>query len=138
MAHDILHSGIIEDTTGGCITVKIVQTSACASCKIADHCHASEQKEKLIEVRGQADAGTFSKGDRVKVIVSSDAGAKAVVLAFLIPFLLLVGVVFVCSLFTRSEPVMALAGLASLIPYYILLYVFKGAVSRQISFRVEH
>ena len=67
---------------------------------------------------------------------SRQMGMKAVVLAFVLPFLLMVGVVFVVSLFTRDEPLMALCGLVSLIPYYIIIYACRKKISEKIAFEI--
>ena len=50
MENKIKHSGVVESVNDGCVSVKIIQSSACAICKAAKQCHASESKEKIIEV----------------------------------------------------------------------------------------
>ena len=46
----INHKGTIEKIDGNHITVRIMQASGCAACGMADHCNASESKEKRIDV----------------------------------------------------------------------------------------
>ena len=50
MADIIKHRGIVEKVDGAHITVRIVQTSACAACSAKGLCNASESKEKQIDV----------------------------------------------------------------------------------------
>ena len=50
MSTDIKHCGVVDEVEDGCVKVRIVQSSACASCKVASHCNASENKEKVVEV----------------------------------------------------------------------------------------
>ena len=52
MNNKISHSGIIKSITDGCIKVQIVQTSACAACKVSAHCNAAESKIKIVDVYG--------------------------------------------------------------------------------------
>jgi sigma-E factor negative regulatory protein RseC len=131
-----MHSGIVQEVTGDCMKVRIIQTSACASCKVASQCHAAESKEKTIDVYDVEDAATYHVGESVKVIASAQTGMHAVVLAFGIPFLILVGVVFAASRLTDDEPTMALAGLTALIPYYIVLYLARDRIRQKFSFHV--
>jgi sigma-E factor negative regulatory protein RseC len=51
MNNKIRHTGIIESITDGWVKVRILQTSACAACKVAGHCNAAEAKEKIVAVR---------------------------------------------------------------------------------------
>lgn len=138
MANIITHSGIVENITNGCIQVRISQSSACASCKVASQCNAWERKEKIIDVYDNAaDGHDYAVGDKVTVAVSQRSGSEAVVLAFIVPFALLVLTVFACSLLTGNEAIAALVGLAILIPYYIILYIMRSKISRRISFTIE-
>ncbi|MBR1462906.1 MAG: SoxR reducing system RseC family protein [Prevotella sp.] len=138
MSHLIKHDGIIDHIEGRNLKVRILQTSACASCKVASHCHSTESKEKIIDVYDVKNIGNYSKGDPVTVVVSSKTGANAVLLAFVVPFVIMVGVVFLISRFTVEEPVMAMAGIISLIPYYILLYYYRERISRKFTFSIEN
>ena len=135
MGQKIVHQGIVDSLSDEGVRVRIVQSAACGSCKVASQCHISEQKTKLVDVR-MAQADGLKVGDAVRVAATTQMGMKAVVLAFVLPFLLMVGVVFVVSLFTRDEPLMALCGLGSLIPYYIIIYACRKKISEKIAFEI--
>ena len=60
--------------------VRILQTSACAACKVAAHCNASESKEKIVDVLNVANAESLKKGDAVVVSTSGDVAGSAAVL----------------------------------------------------------
>ena len=135
MGQRIVHQGIVDSLSDEGVRVRIVQSAACGSCKVASQCHISEQKAKLVDVR-MAQADGLKVGDAVRVAATAQMGMKAVVLAFVLPFLLMVGVVFVVSLFTRDEPLMALCGLVSLIPYYIIIYACRKKISEKIAFEI--
>ena len=137
MHNKIKHDAIVEEFKDGCLKVKIIQASACAVCKAASHCHASESKEKIVSVYGVSESDGFSKGDQVTVWASMETGRNAVLLAFVLPFVLMVSVVFLMSRFTTEEPLMALSGVGILVPYYILLYMFRDRISNRFSFKVE-
>lgn len=133
---NIKHHGIVDDVTDDCVKVRIVQSSACASCKVAGHCNASESKEKIVEVY-TPDARRYSVGDSVVVIASQRTGLLAVFLSSVVPLVLLVTVLAVTLAITGSEPAAAAAGLCSLVPYYAVLYLFRNKIRARLSFSIE-
>ena len=66
MADTIRHQGIVENINGTHLQVRIVQTSACASCSIKGHCSSADTKEKLIDVIDES--SSYQPGDRVWVV----------------------------------------------------------------------
>ena len=136
MNKDIRHCGIVEKVDAGCTRVRIVQSSACASCKVAGRCHASESKEKTVDVTGDY-TGVCAVGDNVTVVVSQRAGMFAVTLSAVVPLAVVMIVLAVALAVTGSEPVAAVSALLSLIPYYILLYFLRGSISSRLTFRIE-
>ena len=132
----ISHSGIVETVTEACVRVRILQTSACAACKVAGHCNASESKEKIVDVFCR-DAAKYETGQEVTVWASKDVANKALLLGFGLPFLLLLGVLVAVLYLTDNEGLAALAALGSLIPYYFLLWLWRDSIRQKISFHLE-
>ena len=95
MSNEIRHKGIVKAIEKDKITVQISQSSACAACKAAGHCSASESKEKIIDVYHVNDINTYRVGDAVDVIASQRIAINAVLLAFGIPFLIMISVIFI-------------------------------------------
>lgn len=133
----ISHSGIVESIEDGRVRVRILQVSACAACKVAGHCNASESKEKIVDVLNIADTSRLNVGDEVVVCASRHVANKALMLGFGIPFLLLIGVLVAVLYMTDNEGVAALAALGSLLPYYFLLWLWRDSIQQQISFYLE-
>ena len=136
MSEKIKHSGVVEEVTEGRVVVRILQTSACAACKVAGHCNASEAKEKLVDVRC-ADASAYQVGQSVVVSTSRDVANRALLLGFGLPFVVLVGVLFAVLRLTGDEGLAALSGLGALVPYYLLLWLLRDRISRRVSFQIE-
>jgi sigma-E factor negative regulatory protein RseC len=136
MSQKISHSGVVERIEGDCIKVRIVQTSACAACKVASHCNAAESKVKIVDVFG-CDTTNYSTGQEVTVSTSGVVANRALLLGFGIPFLVLVGVLVMVLLLTGNEGLSAICGLAALVPYYIILYLCRDRISRQLTFYLE-
>ncbi len=136
MGNKISHSGVIESIEDGCVHVRIVQTSACAACKVAGYCNASESKEKVVDVYCD-NASYFSVGQAVTVMASQQVAAHALLLGFGLPFVVLVGVLVFILLLTGNELWAALGGLAALIPYYAVLYLMRNRIRDKLSFWIE-
>ena len=136
MHTQISHSGIVESVAEGCVKVRILQTSACAACKVASHCNASDKKVKIIEVFCD-DAASYQKGQEVRVTASKQVAANALLLGFGLPFLLLMLILIVTLKLSGNEGVAAIAALASLVPYYLVLWLFKDRIRQRLAFALE-
>jgi sigma-E factor negative regulatory protein RseC len=136
MSNKIKHSGVVENIVGDCVSVRIVQTSACAACKVASHCNAAESKEKLVDVRC-VNSAAYKKGQQVVVTASTEVAARALLLGFGLPFVVLVSVLFIVLQVSGNEALAALSGLAALLPYYVALYLFRNRIREQLSFAIE-
>ena len=135
--NDISHEGTIISIEKENLRVRIIQNSACASCKIAGHCQTAESKEKIIEVT-TPDYADFSVGDKVNVTESVGVGAKAVVFGFILPLALMMAtIISAITAFDTSEGVAALAGIASLLPYYLVLYFLRGYMKNIMGFGID-
>ena len=126
----------MESVAEGCVKVRILQTSACAACKVASHCNASDKKEKIVEVFCD-DAASYQKGQEVRVTASKQVAANALLLGFGLPFLLLMLILIVTLKLSGNEGVAAIAALASLTPYYLVLWSFKDRIRQRLAFALE-
>jgi len=136
MNDKIAHSGVIERIEGEHVQVRIVQTSACAACKVAGYCSAAESKEKIVDVY-HAGAGRLNVGDAVVVTAPSRIATRALFWAFGVPFVVMVAVLVAVLLLTHHEGLAALSGLLALLPYYGVLYLLRGRMARQFTFSLE-
>lgn len=84
-----------------------------------------------------ADMSTLKVGETVVVSTSRDVANRALLLGFGIPLSLLVGILMLVLWQTSNEAVAALSGLLALVPYYILLYIFRHRIQRDVAFTIE-
>ena len=138
MNNNIKHLGIVESIDGSHVRVKILQSSACSSCSVKGNCNISETKEKIIDIHDKESADCCSVGQEVMVCGTTSMGMKAVVLAFVLPFIVLLTALFVTMRVTDGdEATSALVSLCTLIPYYIIIYLLRNRISRTFSFTLE-
>lgn len=136
MANTIKHQGIVENINGSLLRVRIVQTSACAACSVKGHCTSADVKEKLIEVM-DADAASYHAGEHVWVVGEWSMGATAVLLAFILPFLILVVSLFLFMALWKNELYAAGCSLALLVPYYYILSRSKSRLGKKFAFSIR-
>ena len=136
MANTIKHQGIVENIQGSHLSVRIIQTSACAACSAKGHCSSADSKDKVIDITDTA-ASSYQVGEQVMIIGETSMGMMAVVLAFVIPFVLLVTSLFIFMVWMENELYAALSSLIILIPYYFILWLNKARLKQKFSFTIK-
>lgn len=137
MANTVKHLGIVESINGSYLKVRIVQTSACSSCSVKGHCSAAESKEKLIDVYNK-DGLDCQVGSQVTISGATSLGMKAVMWAFVFPFVVLLVSLFIFMSVTEGdEAVSSLVSLCMLIPYYLILFLCRERFRRTFVFVLE-
>jgi sigma-E factor negative regulatory protein RseC len=136
MADNIEHVGIVEDIDGIHLRVRIVQTSACAACNASTYCFSADTKEKLIDVETDTPE-RFERGESVAVAETLSMGMSAVMLAFVLPFFILIIAIFLLMYLLHNETIATLGSLALLVPYYYILSLNKRRLQRRFSFSIR-
>ena len=132
----IKHLGIVENIQGSHLSVRIVQTSACAACGVKGHCSSADSKDKIIDIIDTA-AASYQVGENVMVVGETSMGMQAVALAFIIPFVLLIFTLFLFMALIENELYAALLSLAVLVPYYYILWLNKTRLKQKFSFTIK-
>ena len=153
----IKHDGIIIALNGdGIARVRIVQTSACSACKAKAMCASAESKEKEMDVvligdeamRLRGESMNYKVGDEVEVMVQQRMGWKAVILAYLLPFFVMLAVMFIGNGLlamgdgatgllgdeAKREAVLGTVALCAMALYYLVLGIFKDKLQKEFSF----
>lgn len=136
MSGKISHEGVIVGIEGNCINVRILQSSACSSCQAKSLCRVSESKEKDVQVYVAPGHG-YEVGQQVMVIATERQGWRAVLIAFAIPLLLLLAMLAGASAFGAGELASALVSLGVLVPYYMVVALFRERIRGMMGFRIE-
>ena len=83
------------------------------------------------------DTSGYQVGQEVTVWASKDVANRALMLGFGIPFLIMICVLMIALKLTANEGIAALASIASLVPYYLAVWLMRGKIQQQISFNLE-
>ena len=131
----ITHPGIISKIEGGKAEVTIQVNSGCASCEIKGSCLISESVDKVIEVELDGHE-IFAKGQMVSIEMKQSQGNWAVIFAYLLPFVLVIGSLVVLLGLGIDQGVSGLLSIATLIPYYLILFLMRNFFKKKFSYRL--
>ena len=135
MARLIEHSGVVDRVEGDTVRVKITSRSACGKCSARQACGLAEAQEKIVVVRTRR-ATEFTAGDEVMVGVRSNAGARAVLLAYVGALVALLLVLAATKLLGGSDGQAVVAALGGVSLYYAVLWCFRSRIEHTIQFTI--
>ena len=128
----IRHKGVVTSINGELAHVTITQTSACSACKARSMCMSSESQQKEMDV---IMLEPMQAGDQVEVEVRERLAWKAVLLAYIMPFIVMIAVIATLDLTTTlSEAVTGSISLGAIALYYLVLHMFRGRLQKQFVF----
>lgn len=128
----IKHLGTVSRIDADKLIVTIHTVSACHTCDAKGVCNVAEQKDKEIEVKA-IPGRNYAVGDVVEVKMLRTAGLKAVLWAYLVPFILLITTLVVTFSLTSNQAMSGLLAITSLVPYFFGLYLFRNRLSSSFS-----
>ena len=135
-SNTVSHEGVVTKITDDELEIKILAQSACAACHAKSACSMSEQAEKILTVP-RPEGQEFQLLQKVNVRMAVGQGNKAAILAYLIPIILLLAVLFVCLGLGLGEGLAALISIIALVPYYIVLYLKRDALKKTFEYTIE-
>lgn len=133
MKYDIVHKGIVREVGDGFVVVGVEAEGACEGCKVQAMCGMNGVSEKEIAV---AERGDYAVGDEVAVGVGTAMAAKAVALAYIVPFMLMLAVLLTLKQTGFSELVQGLGALAAAAVWYAVLWFLRGKLTKDIVFKI--
>ncbi|MCP4393811.1 MAG: SoxR reducing system RseC family protein [Alphaproteobacteria bacterium] len=133
----IENDGIIKSTDGDTIKVEVQINTACSNCDMKKGCSMHHHgTTRIIEVQ-KTISSNYHMEDHVTVIATMQTGTKAVIIAYIIPFILFM-IALIAS--TKSEINELYCGILSITVvaiYYIALYFLKDKISKSVTFSIK-
>ena len=130
----IEHRGVIQSVSSSTIKVNLLNVAACSSCHAKAACSVSEVDNKVIEILNTG--GNFIKGEHVRVLYEKTLGPKALLLGYLLPFFVVFATLMISWIISGNEVLSGLLSLASLIPYYAGLALFRNKLKKVFRFKI--
>ena len=131
----ICKEGIVRKVEDGKVWVEIVVSSACGGCLAKNMCNISEKKNEIIEAQNIT-GEEFAIGETVQIQMQERKAHQAVVLGYLLPFIVLIVGLFACYAITHIEWLSALVAISLTAIYYIILKMFDKRLSQQFTLYV--
>ena len=136
MNDTVSHEGIITSINEDEVQVKILSRSGCVSCNIKSACNMSEMQEKIITIPAPKDKN-LSIGQEVKISMGLGQANRAVIFAYVIPVVILISMIFILNNLKIDEGINALISIGTLIPYYLILFLFRNKIKRKFEYEIH-
>ncbi len=135
MKNIVEHDGVVTAVCDKTVTVQIKSVSACASCAAHAKCGFAESKDKTLEI--PLPSSPLQAGDKVLVCIDSGSGMKAVWIAYLMPAIMIIGVVIGLSAAGVAEGLVALAAFGVLALHILALFLLRTKIERKFQITIK-
>jgi sigma-E factor negative regulatory protein RseC len=130
----INHEGVVQKKNDKSVTVSITTVTACSGCHAEDLCSQSGKAEKIIEVTGNFNV---KPGDPVTILMKQSMGYAALLLGYILPLIAVLAILVIMNSLKIPELFGGLTSIAILIPYYIILFLFRKRVNDKFAFTLK-
>ena len=134
---NIEHPGIIDRIDGKRVWVSIQPQSACGNCHSKSYCGMAEVAEKIVEVQSPAPGTKLEKGQHVIISLKKSLGYRALILGYLLPFVILLLSLIILLSITGNEALSALTAIMLMVPYYLILYHNRDKIKASFRFFIK-
>lgn len=134
--NNICREGIVRAVNGDEITVEVIVSSACSGCHAKSICIPSDRRQERITVKNIRNE-QYEVGETVELLLETSAGNKAVVLAYVLPLIVLLVLLFGCYALTQKELLSVGVGVLGVVLYYLILKSAGKSVEKGITFGIR-
>lgn len=134
--HNICREGIVRAVNGDEITVEVIVSSACSGCHAKSICIPSDRRQEVVIVKNTRHED-FHVGETVELLLETSAGNKAVVLAYVLPLVVLLALLFGCYALTHKELLSVGISVLGVVLYYLILKSANKKVEQGITFGIR-
>ncbi len=132
----IEHEAFIREIKDSKLIVDVLSKSACLSCQLKGLCSIADIEEKAVEVERDLKKN-YEIGQKVNVYFSRNKSLMAVFWGYVLPFLLIFITLIIALQITNKDGLSGIISLSILIPYYIILYLFRNKISSNYKFKLK-
>lgn len=130
----IIQRATITKIENGELYLSICRAEACGACKAQSACASSGGGKEIVV----ADDGRGREvGGEVVLRVNRSQGVFAVVIAYLVPVVVVVGLLVILQSIGVREIVAGGAALGALVLYFVLIRIFRGRFETELTIEIE-
>ncbi len=130
----IKHRGVITNITPQSVVVRISDTTNCSSCQLKSSCGNVAENDLMVSIRNIY--RDLQIDENVWVLMKKHLGFKAVFYAYIIPFILLVSVLYITH-FWFQEWASGLLALGIVVVYYTVLYYSRSYMDGRFQMKIQ-
>ncbi len=134
--NNICREGIVRNIDGDDISVEIIVSSACSGCHAKSICIPSDRRQEIVTVKNSRQE-TYQVGETVDLLLETSAGNKAVILAYVLPLVVLLVLLFGCYTLTHNELLSVCISILGILLYYLILKSAGKSVEKGIEFGIR-
>ncbi len=131
----ITHKGKVLRVPGnGTAEVEILVSGACSGCHAKSACSAGNTEMKVITVKSNP---SVRPGDSVTVEMRLSQGFRALVIGYMIPFLVLIVAFAAATAAGAGELFSALLSFAAVGVYYLVVWLMRASIGEKFEFKIK-
>ena len=134
--NQVCSQAVVKEVQDTYIIAEIVVQSACAACHAKGACGVSERKQEKLKI-DLPNPEIFAVGEVVSVEMKQNLGMKAVVIAYLFPFIVLALGLFVTYALTKQELISVGVSFGLTAIYYFIISKLKDKFEKEFVFTVK-
>lgn len=132
----ISHDGVVIRADGdGVVEVNIVAGTACSGCHAKSACGIGSSEEKTISV---STTNTYKPGEKVIVTMDQNQGTTAVLIGYVLPFIVLISAFIILFIAGAGELISCLASFAALGVYYLVIWLLRKSIEKKFTFKIKN
>ena len=132
---EVTHTGIITAIKHNIVCVEIMQKEACCNCALKEACTQTTRQHIVdAECPNPLD---YKVGQSVEVLISGRQAFIASLYGYIFPLILVIFSLFLGFIFTKDEIIAGLSGLGVLLPYYVLLWIFRSKLKEDLVIKIK-
>ena len=134
--NQVCSQAVVKEVQDTYIIAEIVVQSACAACHAKGACGVSERKQEKLKI-DLPNPEIFTVGEVVSVEMKQTLGMKAVVIAYLFPFIVLALGLFVTYALTKQELISVGVSFWLTAIYYFIISKLKDKFEKEFVFSIK-
>ena len=132
--YEVHHIGTIKKLENTNATIVLNDALGCTSCALKSNCGQMDSSPKEFEVI--VAQNQYKTGDNVQLTMKQNLGLQAVLLAYIVPFVLMISVLIISGKY-MAEWLSGLLVIAFILLYFVLLKAMNPLIKKHFSIQIS-
>lgn len=132
----IEHRAVVVAVDAPIVEVEMTVVEACEGCRAKEICGVGTGEKRVVAVHDTL-ARYYEVGEEVIISIEEIMGMKAVIYAYIIPFFIMIGVLFGLKEFEASDLIAGGSALLITGVYYFVLWLMRNRIEKELIFKIK-